>query len=282
MTIITRMQEITIEINSKLDNIQNDSLSIGKLLSEAKEEILGNGGSAKEFLAYCATEFSLSKSQAYKLVKVSEVFADDHRFKGVAMRVLYSLASNGTPEHMDTAARFAENDSLTMAIVNEILGLVPKEPVKEQEAPKVTPEVKSEQQAAIDEALNNVPTVDTPAVQQSAPVDDNESPWEEGEKNSLSSEIAELRGALQAANEMIKSLQAEKVTHNKAASVPMLPQFKSKCAYAVLGLSEIESKQKTKIKSSFRAFIKCGYGDGHQAFDALTTAKDTLLEAIEA
>ena len=62
----------------------------------------------------------------------------------------------------------------------------------------------------------------------------------------------------------------------------MLPQFTNACPYAVLGLGQVEAKQITKVKKAFRELIKCGYGQGHDAFELLTKAKDQLLKDIEA
>ena len=97
----------------------------------------------------------------------------------------------------------------------------------------------------------------------------------------FTNEIQELRKALSAANEMIKTISDDKVKHNTAKTMPALPQFKSKCSYAVLGLSTEDSLKKAKVSKAFRDLIKCGYGAGHESFELLTAAKDTLLDVIE-
>ena len=89
--------------------------------------------------------------------------------------------------------------------------------------------------------------------------------------------MLELRGLLEAANSIIKELQTSNVVRSKASNAPTLPQFKSKCTYAVLGLSQEQAEKPAAIKKAFREIIKCGYGDGHEAFDLLTQAKDKLL-----
>ncbi len=94
--------------------------------------------------------------------------------------------------------------------------------------------------------------------------------------------IQELRGLLTTANDLIKTLQGEKVQHNTAKAMPMLPQFKNACPYAVLGLGQVEATKLTVVKKAFRELIKCGYGKGHEAFELLTKAKDQLLADIEA
>ncbi|CAM0028370.1 hypothetical protein VPHD530_0019 [Vibrio phage D530] len=276
MTIITRIDEIVIEINTKLDVIQKESVHVGHLLIEAKDDMMGNGKKYADFIEWCGLNFNIGKAQASKLMKVATVFSDDDRFKGVAMRVLYSLACNATPEQMDKAAEFAENGSLNSAVVNQLLNPAPVIQ-KEPETPAQAPEVIAEQQAEIEQALANVKPLETPDVE----VSQCETLPNE-EKEGLLNEVQELRKALEAANELIKNMQTEKVTHNASKEMPMLPQFSNACPYAVLGLGQAEAKQKTKVAKAFRELIKCGYGKGHEAFDILTKAKDQLLADIEA
>lgn len=267
----TRLMEIVAEVNSKLDTIQQESVSVGTLLIEAKEEMQEQGQKYADFVAFCRDEFNIGKAQASKLMKVATVFKDDTRFTGVAMRVLYALAVDATPEEMDKAADFAASGTLSSAVVNQLLHPVP---VK-QEEPKAPQESDSE---ALDSELHaalslaNVPEREE---RHGLSKDDDEI---QEETSQLSEEIAELRGALQAANELIKTLQTEKVTRTKASNAPTLPQFKSKCSYAVLGLSKEQASKASAIKKAFREIIKCGYGDGHEAFDLLTSAKDVLLK----
>lgn len=284
--VISRMQEITIEINSKLDVIQKESVSVGSLLKEALQCMKDEGKKQADFLEYCKNEFSIGKAQAYKLMKVAEVFEDDARFKGVAMRVLYTLATTATDEQMDKAAEFAASGTLNTAVVNQLL--YPEAP--QAPAPETTEEAEEKQEEA-NQSLNNLPEVaDLPQQEQEddIPFDMGDAPAPAApvsapaaaEVEGLNNELAELRAALEAANELIKSLQAEKVTAKPAA--PMLPQFKNACYYARLGLGQIEARDAAKVRKAFRELIKCGYGDGHDAFKLLTEAKDALLEEIKA
>ena len=264
---ITRIEEITQEINIKLETIQTESIQVGLLLKEAKEEFTESDKSYADFIEYCGNEFSIGKAQASKLMKVASVFAEDSRFNGVAMRVLYALATGANDDQMERAAAFAENGSLTTAICNQLLN--PK-PTAQVVTDKVitTPEEVLEQSKELTAVLENIPvierTIEAPLVDAQA-----------------FTEIQELKLALEAANEIIKNFQLSKTTHNKVKDMPLLPQFKNSCAYAVLGLGKEESLKITLVKKAFRELIKCGYGEGHEAFSILTSAKDSLLESIE-
>lgn len=284
--VISRMDEIVLEINEKLDIIQKESVSVGKLLIEAKEEMTGNGKKYADFIEWCGLQFNIGKAQASKLMKVATVFEDDERFKGVAMRVLYALAVNATPEQMDRAAEFAANGTLNSAVVNQLLNPAPVVQ-KEPEAPEQSDKENSEAQKAIEDAINNVSQRETPTVDEQMKANDalqesDTGSLSDAEKEGLTSEIQELRKALEAANDLIKSMRAEKTQHNSSKDMPMLPQFTNACPYAVLGLGQVEAKQVTKVKKAFRELIKCGYGKGHEAFELLTKAKDQLLADIEA
>lgn len=291
--VITRMQEITIEINSKLDVIQKESVSVGSLLKEALSVMKDEGKKQADFLEYCKNEFSIGKAQAYKLMKVAEVFEDDARFKGVAMRVLYTLATTATDEQMEKAAEFAASGTLNTAVVNQLLYPEAPQAPAPTPAPETTEEAEEKQEEA-NQSLNSLPEVaDLPQQEQEddIPFDMGDAPAAPApavpvsapaaaEVEGLNNELAELRAALEAANELIKSLQADKVTAKPAA--PMLPQFKNTCYYARLGLGQIEARDAAKVRKAFRELIKCGYGDGHDAFKLLTEAKDALLEEIKA
>lgn len=267
---ITRIEEITLEINAKLDFIQKESVSVGSLLKEAKEEMTEQNKTYAEFLVYCSDEFNIGKAQVSKLMKVASVFHDDTRFNGVAMRVLYTLACNATDEQMERAADFAANGSLNTAIVNQLLNPQPTkvEPVEEALTAKEVDEL----QEGIDAAIGNIPERATVKVTEATKED----------TSGIANELQEVRLALEAANNLIKELQSATVKHNTSYEMPMLPQFKNSCPCAVLGLSQDESTKITAIKKAFRDLIKCGYGSGHKAFDLLATAKDTLLANIEA
>lgn len=277
MTNVTRMQEITNEINARLDNIQTESMLVGQLLAEALNEIKEQGGKQSDFVDYCKLEFGLSKSQAYKLIKINQVFGEDVRFKGVAMRVLYALSTQATEEEIEKAAEFAANGTLNTAIVNQLLNPVPAQPEKE-EPPVITEDTKltEEQDKALHEALDNV--VDAPEAPQTTEevinsADEATKQVIEGQK----SEISTLKSMITTLQETISKLQD---ATKKKPVAPSLPQFKSACPYAVLGLSQTEATKKTRVTKAFRELIACGYGDGHESFELLVKAKDQLLADI--
>lgn len=263
-----RMDEIANEIGQRLDNIQSESLAVGALLIEAKQEFEEVGKKQSDFLSWCSLHFAIGKAQVYKLIKVSLFFGEDERFKGVSMRVLYALASSATEEQLERAADFAANGSLTTAIVNQLLNPEPVAP-KAPTPAAPTDEEQAKQAAELQATLDAIPEA---TAAPAAPAAD----------AGLMAQISELTAALSAANEMIKSLQAAKVTSKAAVAAPFLPQFRSAYPYAVLGLAVEQAGKVTVVKKAFRELIKCGYGEGHEAFNALVAAKDALLADIEA
>lgn len=268
---ITRMDEIVSEISSKLDLIQKESICVGSLLIEAKEELQANGKKYADFIEWCGLNFNIGKAQASKLMKVATVFKEDDRFKGVAMRVLYALATNATPDQMDRAAEFAANGTLESSVVEQLLN--PKPVNQKVEEQKELPSDEKEEE--LNKALASLPASDE------VPFDTGTSEVVQEQDDSLLVEVKELKEALKAANELISSLKNEKIKHNNKPKPPFLPQFNSSFKHAVLGLAEEESKKVTKVKKAYRELIKCGYGDGHEAFELLSSAKDVLLADIE-
>lgn len=273
--VTTRIEEIVLEITTKLDVIQKESICVGSLLIEAKEELQEKGGKYADFIDWCGVNFNIGKAQASKLMRVANFFKEDKRFVGVAMRVLYALACNATPDQLDRAAVFADSGTLSSAVVEQLLN--PKAPEQEKPEEPKEEEVK-ESNKAIEDALNNVPIKDN---SYDVPFSTEDLPSTDKEGNLLL-EVQELRGALAEANKLITELSNAKVKHNQSAKAPFLPQFKSACPYAVLGLGQLESKKITKVRSAFREIIKCGYGEGHEAFDLLVKAKDQLIADIDA
>ncbi|QHB42725.1 hypothetical protein [Vibrio phage VP-HS15] len=286
---ITRIQEITLEVCSKLDTIQQESLAVGNLLREALSIMKDEGKKQADFLEYCKLNFSIGKSQAYKLMKVSEFFEDDKRFSGVAMRVLYVLATEANQEQLEKAAELAANDSLNTGTLNAILH--PEAPKEEPETSKETPEQAEEKIEEAEESLNSLPDADdvpfdtgeTDSVQSQMQANDKlqeeNAPVNQEELLAKDKLIGELRATIEGLNKTLKELRDKS---ERKPVAPMLPQFKNPCPYAVLGLGQLESKQITKVKKAFRELIKCGYGDGHEAFELLVKAKDQLIADIEA
>lgn len=281
--VISRIEEIVVEINSSLDIIQSESLKVGRLLEEAREE-LKNQGKQKDFIAFCKDNFGLAKAQVYKLIKVHKFFQDDERFYGVAMRALYLLATEGTKEVIDQAAKLAAKGELDTPAVQ---GLIDPTVDEKTPKPKVAP-LTAEETSELDETLSKL-EVSTDTVSQGEGDDSDVTPPPVDSKkvsemaellNAKNAQIEELNGTISELTDLLKQMKEQNTTHNKPAA-PSLPQFDSKCAYAVLGLAEEDSRKVTKVRSAFRGLIKAGYGDGHEAFEKLTAARDVLLEAIE-
>lgn len=282
---ISRIQEITAAIKLKLDNIQAETQEVGALLKEVLEEFKAQGKNQAAFLEYCKGEFAIGKAQAYKLIAIYETFGEDKRFKGVSMRVLYTLASVATKEQVDRAAEFAESGSLTTSIVNELLNPTPIPPEVALTGNGAGGEVSEEAKKKL---LDIQATLDAQALKDEERIKLETEKVKEGDNTALASlqasldeqsqTIKLLTEELSKANALVKELTAPS---RAKTSAPFLPQFNHESPFVVLGLSESESKQVTKVKKAFRDIIKCGYGEGHEAFTKLTAAKDALLAAIE-
>lgn len=276
----------TAEIKQHLDNIGTSYIKIGACLNELRGDFEGQ----KDFLAYVESEFGIKKAQCYNLMSVARVFDGDDRFKGVAMRVMLALipfASENTI--MEQAAELAANGKLDTKAVNALIA-----PKKEQNADTV--QSKAEIVKPQENAIEAAESQETQAPQAVPPVSEsgaNETaPWEEESKpeapkaapldnasntenaaiSGLLAQIKALTEQLQAANDRIASLTSAR--ESKKAAAPMLPQFKSSCFYARLGLSAEEAEKKTAVNKAKRELVKLGYGEGHEAWPL-------ILEAVE-
>lgn len=276
----------TAEIKQHLDNIGTSYIKIGACLNELRGDFEGQ----KDFLAYVESEFGIKKAQCYNLMSVARVFDGDDRFKGVAMRVMLALipfASENTI--MEQAAELAANGKLDTKAVNAIIA-----PKKEQNADTV--QSKAEIVKPQENAIEAAESQETQAPQAVPPVGESEAnetaPWGEGSKpeapkaapldnvsntenaaiSGLLAQIKALTEQLQAANDRIASLTSAR--ESKKAAAPMLPQFKSSCFYARLGLSAEEAEKKTAVNKAKRELVKLGYGEGHEAWPL-------ILEAVE-
>lgn len=276
----------TAEIKQHLDSIGTSYIKIGACLNELRGDFEGQ----KDFLAYVEAEFCIKKAQCYNLMSVARVFDGDDRFKGVAMRVMLALipfASENTI--MEQAAELAANGQLDTKAVNALIA-----PKKEQNADTV--QSKAEVVKPQENATEAAESQETQAPQSVPPVSESEAnetaPWEEESKpeapkaapldNASNTESAAISGLLaqikalteqlQAANDRIASLSSAR--ESKKAAAPMLPQFKSSCFYARLGLSAEEAEKKTAVNKAKRELVKLGYGEGHEAWPL-------ILEAVE-
>lgn len=90
----------------------------------------------------------------------------------------------------------------------------------------------------------------------------------------LLSELKKLREDNAALHARIMELTATRET--KKASAPMLPQFKSKCMYARLGLSVEQSMSLAAVNKAKRELVRLGYGEGHDAWPLIHEAVEAL------
>lgn len=285
-TLVSAREAATAEIKAHLETIGASYLKVGSLLNELR----GDFENQREFLAYVEAEFGIKKAQCYNLMNVARCFDGDDRFKGVAMRVMLALipfADEG--EIMDNAAELAANGELDTKAVNALVS--PSKPVKTEANQSQAEATKAAEKAAPveSEALQSVPQEVAPESDESAPWEDapaqseaaapkldNAENTESAAMASLLAQIKTLTEQLTAANDRIAELTSARETKKSAA--PMLPQFKSSCFYARLGLSVEEATKKTAVNKARRELVKLGYGEGHEAWALISEAVEELTK----
>lgn len=289
-TLVSVREAATAEIKQHLDNIGTSYIKVGACLNELRGDFDGQ----KDFLAYVESEFGIKKAQCYKLMSVARVFEGDDRFKGVAMRVMLALVPFADENIiMEKAAELAADGKLDTNAVNALI-----EPKKEPKAETVQSKaevVKPQENAteAVESQGTQAPQALPPA---SEPDTDESAPWEEESKpeapkaapldNTANTENAAIAGLLaqikalteqlKAANDRIAALTSAR--ESKKAAAPMLPQFKSSCFYARLGLSAEEATKKTAVNKAKRELVKLGYGEGHEAWALISEAVEELTK----
>lgn len=289
-TLLSVREAATAEIKQHLDNIGTSYIKVGACLNELRGDFEGQ----KEFLAYVEAEFGIKKAQCYKLMSVARVFEGDDRFKGVAMRVMLALVPFADENIiMEKAAELAADGKLDTNAVNTLIE-PKKEPKAETVQPKAEP-VKSQENATESaesqetQAPQAVPPMSEPDTDESAPWEDESKPeapkaapldntatTENAAMAGLLAQIKALTEQLQAANDRIAALTSAR--ESKKAAAPMLPQFKSSCFYARLGLSAEEATKKTAVNKARRELVKLGYGEGHEAWALISEAVEELTK----
>lgn len=289
-TLISVREAATAEIKQHLDNIGTSYIKVGACLNKLRGDFEGQ----KDFLAYVESEFGIKKAQCYKLMSVARVFEGDERFKGVAMRVMLALVPFADENIiMEKAAELAAEGKLDTNAVNTLIE-PKKEPKSETVQSKAEPVKPQENATEVAESQETQAPQEVPPV--SEPDTDESAPWEEESKpeapktapldNTANTENAAMAGLLaqikalteqlQAANDRIASLTSAR--ENKKAAAPMLPQFKSSCFYARLGLSAEEATKKTAVNKARRELVKLGYGEGHEAWPLISEAVEELTK----
>lgn len=289
-TLLSVREAATAEIKQHLDNIGTSYIKVGACLNELRGDFEGQ----KEFLAYVESEFGIKKAQCYKLMSVARVFEGDDRFKGVAMRVMLALVPFADENIiMEKAAELAAEGKLDTNAVNALIE--PKKETKAETVQSKAEPVKPQENAAeaAESQETQAPQVVPPV---SEPVADESAPWEEESKpeapkaapldNTANTENAAIAGLLaqikalteqlKEANDRIASLSSAR--ESKKAAAPMLPQFKSSCFYARLGLSAEEATKKTAVNKARRELVKLGYGEGHEAWPLISEAVEELTK----
>lgn len=280
--------QVAVEIRSLLEVIGTSYLKVGSLLNEAR----GDFEAQKEFLGWAEAEFGIKKAQCYNLMNVARVFDGDCRFEGVAMRVMLALVPHAdSGEIMEQAAELARDGKLDTAAVNALTGKQPK-PTVTTEAGANAAIAGIKQAQAAQEAAEEPQSAD----EADAPFDTEErtvglnpaivAPYAAPLDNAANAEnerTAALLETIKQLNATIADMQAklnertsERETRKSAA--PMLPQFKSKCMYARLGLSAEEAEKKAAVSKARRELVKLGYGEGHDAYALITEAVEALTK----
>ncbi|URY99311.1 hypothetical protein 6949_0018 [Escherichia phage 6949] len=293
----------TAEIKQHLDNIGTSYIKVGACLNELRGDFEGQ----KDFLAYVESEFGIKKAQCYKLMSVARVFEGDERFKGVAMRVMLALVPFADENIiMEKAAELAAEGKLDTNAVNALID--PKKETKAETVQSKAEAVKPQENATeaaetmqghatfedfilekAKEELQSVPPASESGNDESAPWEDkskqedtkaaprdNTANTESAAIAGLLAQIKALTEQLQAANDRIASLSSAR--ESKKAAAPMLPQFKSSCFYARLGLSAEEATKKTAVNKARRELVKLGYGEGHEAWPLISEAVEELTK----
>lgn len=287
--VVSVREAATAEIKAHLETIGASYLKVGTLLNELR----GDFENQREFLAYVEEEFSIKKAQCYNLMNVARCFDGDSRFKGVAMRVMLSLIPFADEsEIMGKAAELAAEGKLDSKAVNALVA--PSKPSKPEASQSQGEESKAAESDA--QEAKQAPQ-EVPQEESAAETGDNSAPWDDEEEVTsqpkaapldnaatadnaamagLLDQISKLTEQLQAANNRIAELTSSR--ESKKATAPMLPQFKSKCFYARLGLSAEEAEKKTAVNKAKRELVKLGYGEGHEAWELISEAVAELTK----
>lgn len=275
-------EQVAVEINQLLDNVGASYMKIGGLLGEAREDFENQ----KEFLEWVDISFGIKKSQCYNMMNIHRNFSERSEFSSVAMRVMLMLVPfSDDGELMDRAAAMAKAGELDTVSCNTLLG----KPAKGATSPAV--QAVKQAMSAQSQVTSQIPTPEAPELVYVAPElpgEEDENPWDD-----VKPELAEVKPALPDAisagildelkrlredNQALQSriLELTAVRESKKAAAPMLPQFKSKCMYARLGLSLEQSMSLAAVNKAKRDLVKLGYGEGHDAWVLIQEAVAAL------
>lgn len=193
---------------------------------------------------------------------------------------------------MDKAAELAAEGKLDSKAVNALVA--PSKPSKPEASQSQGEESKATESDA--QEAKQAPQ-EVPQEESAAETGDSSAPWDDEEEApsqpkaapldnaatadnaavaGLLDQISKLTEQLQAANDRIAELTSTR--ESKKATAPMLPQFKSKCFYARLGLSVEQSMSLAAVNKAKRELVKLGYGEGHEAWKPISEAVAELTK----
>ena len=278
MTTLTLREELTIVIRNGLDAIQENSMIVGKALCDVREDF----DTSALFLSWVQDEFQLGKTWTYKLMSIYTNFGKCPVLSKVSNRVLAILTQHMDDKRvMDEAYALAEVGELTTnsfkAILNPIKAAVVDIPVDITATPE---QVKQDDKPPFDYGTVHMELATTDASQSKSDgvlIHDSMRSLPTDREQALISQIEILNRTIDQLAEQLQVRTSDR--ESKKASAPMLPQFKSKCLYARLGLSLEQSQTPSAVTKARRELVKLGYGDGHEAWPLIEEAVTGLLEA---
>lgn len=290
-SVFDKLESCATKISELLAARMQNSLDLGLVLTEAKEQF----SKQADFLKWAKEACNLGKSQVYKWVKVYEVFGAEPAFRGVAMSVLYHLASlgNESPEFKAAEQVLDDGGTLDLPELKQIIADCSPEPAP---APAPTKELDLVESASTN--IEQIVVEETAPEQEGDPIEDEAAPFEPDTTDDLFRPIGgepeaapepqtapqtdsrdELIKGLQ---DQIKALTEELSKRNQPApeptiaQLPALPQFDLADPYAVLGLSEKLAPTSGEIKKAHRTLAKL-YSNQPEVSAKLKAARDQLV-----
>lgn len=271
--VTSELDALKLEIQQTIQQAGLTSFRLGKLLLQAREV----SENQQEFLDWADSNFSIKKSWAFKLMKVSQVFEGEPWCK-VATSVLYTLQCQASDEQMLEAKKFAEAGKLDVATLKALLA-PPVVPVAKAGAG--TEVVDKRACDSVQAALMDVTPHDVQGVEASPAPVAQAMTAPEIKPDTLDMQ-QQLEDALRTIGELSQQLaELQRPRLSSGVQMPMLAQFSSDCLYARLGLSKEDSADKGKILEAFKALCKAGYGRAHEAFPLIDEARHQLIHAGE-
>lgn len=272
MTTMTLREELTIVIRNGLDVIQENSMIVGKALCDVREDFENSA----LFLSWVQEEFQLGKAWTYKLMSIYSKFGACPVLSKVSNRVLATLTQYIEDKRiMDEAYALAEVGELTTNSLKVILNPIKAATTDKPESVTLpAPQVEQEDKPPFDYGEEAMPMTVKGVV---TVVHDEIITTTTDREAALLSQIEILNRTIDQLAEQLQVRTSER--ESKKASAPMLPQFKSKCLYARLGLSLEQSQTPSAVTKARRELVKLGYGDGHEAWTLIEEAVNGLLAA---